>query len=168
MLTTQSFKTKTIMKDKKNPASSGTWGIAMDIGYSGVKIYSPTQVAVFPSYAKKVPLGHSDNVIGTLSSSDIAYRCGEDEYLVGSSAVSALRTGDSDSATGSLYSRDRYFTPEYLVLARVALALGMKKNAYGDPEGKKVAVMSGLPPEYLERDKGDLTEVLSGEHSFSV
>ena len=51
---TSKFKTKTEFIERKNPSVSNVWEIALDIGYSAVKLFGPNIVARFPSYAKRV------------------------------------------------------------------------------------------------------------------
>ena len=55
MINTNDFKTKTIFQPRQNPSVNGYWGIALDVGFSSVKTFSPNQVACFPSYARKLP-----------------------------------------------------------------------------------------------------------------
>lgn len=166
---TKDFKTQTILQPRQNPTLDDFWGIAIDIGYSSVKIFSPNVVASFPSFAKKVEYGKADNPIGTLEKTNIAYRDEKgNEYFVGASAQDSVGIMDSDSSTANLYVQNRYYTPEFKVIARVGLALGMIKNQYGNPQGKTLCVQTGLPPEYIKTDTDDLVSVLAGQHDFSI
>ena len=163
------FKTKTFTLTRQNPLNPKYWGVAIDIGYSSVKTYSPNIVASFPSYAKKVPFGMADNPIGKLDKNFIAYRDEENnEYFVGDAAQSRLKTGESDSSTAALYTRSRYYSPEFKVIMRVGIALGMMKNQYGDPTGKTPCIQTGLPPEYLSTDKEQIVDVFAGHHKFQI
>lgn len=45
MINTQAFKIKTIFQPRLNPSVPKYWGVAIDIGYSSVKIFSPNMVA---------------------------------------------------------------------------------------------------------------------------
>ena len=56
---TSKFKTKTEFIERKNPSVSNVWEIALDIGYSAVKLFGPNIVARFPSYAKRVENANS-------------------------------------------------------------------------------------------------------------
>ena len=51
---TDTFRTKTLILERENISFGDTWGIAIDIGYSGTKIYSPNCIACFPSFAVQV------------------------------------------------------------------------------------------------------------------
>lgn len=169
IVTTQEFRTKTILQPRQNPQTSKYWGVSIDIGYSAVKVFAPNVIASFPSYAKPVERGTADNSIGELEKTCIAYRDEDgNEYFVGATAQDSIRVGDSDNSTASLYIRDRYFTPEFKAIARTGLAFGMMRNQYGDPSGKTVHIQTGLPPEYMATDKEKIVNALAGEHKFSI
>ena len=169
MISTQKFKTKTILQPRQNPSVNGWWGISVDTGYSAVKTFSPNTIASFPSYAKQVPYGTADHPIGGLEKQCIAYRDEVgNEFFVGAIAQDATKVGDSDSSTATLHSRHRYPTLEFLVISRVGLALGMMKNTYGSPAGKKLHVQIGLPPEYIKSDSKVIKNVFAGIHKFSL
>lgn len=169
MIQTQAFKTKTILQPRQNPQVAKYWGIALDIGYSSVKVFAPNIIASFPSYAMPVKAGTADNPIGGLEKTSIAYRDKENgEYFVGAVAQDSTKPGDANSSTATMFSQNRYFSTEFLVIARVGLALGMMKNQYGDPSGKILKIQTGLPPEYMETDKSSIQESLAGHHEFSI
>ena len=52
-MNTNQYRTKTISKARKNPFVKGKWGMAIDVGYSGVKVMSPNGFFSFPSVAVK-------------------------------------------------------------------------------------------------------------------
>ena len=54
MINTSDFKTKTEIIDRKNLSFSSAWPVAIDIGYSAVKGFSPNKAFRFPSYARLV------------------------------------------------------------------------------------------------------------------
>lgn len=168
-MNSKDFKTKTFIQPRLNPSVSGWWTIALDIGYSSVKMFSPNMVASFPSYAKRVEFGSADNIIGEPNKTCISYRDEEGhEYYVGEDAQKSIKYTDADNSTAALYIRDRYFSDEYKVIARVGMALGMGKNQYGSPEGKRIYLQTGLPPEYITTDAADIKEALKGRHIFKL
>lgn len=156
------FKTRTEIIQKKNLDPPNIFPIALDIGYSAVKGFSPGSVFCFPSFAKV----KTTEVIGTPKPSDILYK-GEDgvEYVVGSMAVDSISSKDTNEATNTLYNRNRYFSPTFLIIARVGMAIGM---TYGQRMGKEMFLQTGLPPAYRKADTPLLVEALSGRHRFSV
>lgn len=165
---TRQYKTKTILQTRQNPMVNGVWGIAIDIGYSAVKIYAPNTIASFPAYTRKVEMGTTDTAIGYLEKSNIAYRDESGEYFVGKNAEELVRTGEADSSNANIGVRDRYYSKEFQVISRCGLAMGMMRNSYGNPEGKELYITTGLPTEYIKTDVPLIKEVLSGKHKFSM
>ena len=168
MIETSNFKTKTIMLKRKNEMVDDAWGVALDIGYSSVKGFSPNSIYCFPSYARKIT---NDSVaFGAPNYNDIQYRdsaTGE-VWAVGATAQDMITSDDSNDSIAGLYGRNRYFSPMFKVIARVGLALGMTANDFGSPEGKNLVLQTGLPPAYLKSDTDLLKEALSGMHDFEV
>ena len=168
MIQTYDFKTKTEFINRKNVSFGDGWGIGLDIGYSGVKGFSPNGVCRFPSYAKKIEgkmLG-----MGKESETDIYYRDPETNeiWAVGEAAQAMITSGDAQDSNMALYGRNRYFSPMFTVIVRTGLATGMLENSYGTPNGKKLVVQTGLPPAYIRSDASMLREVMSGTHKFEL
>ena len=165
----QEFKTKTIMQPRNNPSTNNYWGVALDVGYSAVKVFSPNIIASFPSYAKKMEYGYADKPFGGLEKSFIAYRDESgNEYIVGAHAQDKIKISDADNSTATMYVADRFYSPEFKVISRVGLALGLMKNQYNDPTGKFLHVQTGLPPEYMTNFIDDIKDVFIGHHDFQV
>lgn len=165
----QEFKTKTIMQPRNNPSTDNYWGVALDVGYSAVKVFSPNIIASFPSYAKKMEYGYADKPFGGLEKSFIAYRDESgNEYIVGAHAQDKIKISDADNSTATMYVADRFYSPEFKVISRVGLALGLMKNQYNDPTGKFLHVQTGLPPEYMTNFIDDIKDVFIGHHDFQV
>lgn len=168
MINTAEFKTKTIFEERPNGSVPGMWGIALDIGYSSVKGFSPTQSYTFPFYARKI----SENMLalGRPNEYEMLYKdnvTGE-LWRVGSSAIDIITSDESKDSVTSLYGRNRYFSPMFIVIARTGLGIGMMENRFGSPNGKNLVVQTGLPPAYLKNDTPLIKEALSGEHDFSI
>ena len=168
MVHTQNYSTKTNFIARKNVMPDGMWGIALDIGYSGVKGMSPNMVYCFPSYARK--LGNQAMLSwGETNPNDILYK-DEDGIIwnVGQSAQAMIKSDDANESLQSLFGRNRYFSPMFKVLARTGLGIGMIANEFGNPNGKTLALQTGLPPAYLKSDVRYLKEVFSGHHQFEL
>lgn len=165
MIHTSNFKTKTEIRTRQNPKKKGFWDIGLDLGYSGVKGFSPNKEFCFPAFAKKVPEGLM--TIAKPSDKDIQYKDLEtgDVWDVGEAAQSRSSTNDSELA---LFGRVRYFNEMFQVLAKVGLALGLMENKFGGPGDDIVSIETGLPPEYIKSDTADLKEALAGEHHFAL
>lgn len=163
---TRDFETKTSFIHRKNAIVPGYWPIALDIGYSAVKGFSPNDVFVFPSFARKT--SGQMLAMGEASPYDIQYKDNNGIWNVGYSAIASMTIGDSNDSLNSLYGRNRYFAPMFIVLARVGLGVAMMQNEFGKPENEKVILQTGLPPAYLTADAPLLKEALSGRHQFSL
>ena len=153
--------------DKKNISMAKHWGIALDIGYSSVKGFSPNKVFSFPSYAVKC----AQQMISTRAGeTDIIYRDEETKevWIVGELAIGSIISENTNDSSLALFGRNRYFSPMFKVIARTGIGLGMMKNEYGSPEGKILHLQTGLPSAYKKTDETLLVEALSGHHHFSL
>lgn len=167
---TTSFMTKTnmIRRSDKNP--NGVYCIAMDVGYSSVKVMSSTIAAIFPSFA--IP-DNDVQTAGQLSDEYIKYKnllTGE-KWLVGRMALEQLSDTDTDMADSSLYKRDRYTDPMFKVISETGLGLACLFDDAGVRLRSRIALETGLPPKYMAKNSYDisaLTETLSGRHFFQL
>lgn len=165
---TQDYRTRTMMLEHKNPSYNGAWGVAVDIGYSGTKVFSPNIVVCFPSFATPV----SGSLINLFApdAATILYRDGETGavWRVGKTAQENISIQDPDQNSTAIYGRQWYFNPMYLVIARTALGIASRKNNFGDPADKKVYLQTGLPNQYLNSDTPHIIETLTGTHVFDL
>lgn len=163
---TKKFKTRTIFKKRNNGDTGDKWCVALDIGYSSVKIFSPNVVAMFPSYAKK----ETSNYIGEIGNDVILYKnldTGEC-WTVGDDAQKRIDVRDTGESEATLYGRERYMTPMFRVLVETGLAMGSIPMSSNAPGGRDIFVQTGLPPKYLKADREMLTNVIAGPHNFSL
>lgn len=167
-MSTANFRTKTIFIKRKNCSAGNAWGIAVDIGYSGTKLFSPNCVACFPSFAS--PVEGAMLEVSAPGETNILYRDGETGIIwkVGKAAQDAVSTQDPDQNSTAIYGRQRYFNPMYLVIARTAMGIACTKNEYGDPNEKKICLQTGLPNSYLKSDTPLIREALTGTHIFDL
>lgn len=167
MVNPKDFSTRTNFIPRKNASAGDCWGVALDIGYSAVKGMSPNHVFCFPSFARRFTGKMLDGA--PPSPYDIQYRSENgDVWNVGLMAQEAINSDDSNDSIHSLYGRNRYFSPMFLVIARVGLAFSLIENDFGDPTGKTIVLQTGLPPAYIRSDSCDLKEALAGHHEFDV
>ena len=77
-------------------------------------MFSPNQVACFPSYARKLPKGQK--FLGEADKRDIFYRdeTGE-EWLVRMYAQIMIHSDDSDSLSKGLFVKNRFTSPMFKV-----------------------------------------------------
>ncbi len=170
MTDTKEFRTKTLNIPRTNLHKDGFWEIAVDIGYSGTKLFSPNKVACFPSFATKV-IGRRLEVNQEDDKGEcILYRNESGEiWIVGKFAqdMSSVRNPNSNSM--SIYGRNRYFSPMFKVILETSLALACEPNKFGAPEpNSRYIVQTGLPNSFLRSDSMDMKEVFSGRHRFAV
>lgn len=168
MIETMDYRTKTLMLETANVTVDDFWPIAIDIGYSSVKGFSPNSIFAFPAYAKN--LKKNPKFYGELKDDEILYRDGDtgEIWRVGRSAQEMVDDLDTEDSEGELFGRTRYFSQLFKVLLRTGLALGMLSNRAGEYNGKPIYVQTGLPPKYLDEDKEYLIETLSGTHEFAI
>ena len=164
---TKKFRTKTNFFARDNGNRDGVWEVALDIGYSAVKLMSPNIVASFPSYARRVDDDYQ--YAGSAPESSILYRSldSDDMWVVGEIAQNLIGSNDTSDSESSLYGRDRYYNDMFRVISEVGLGIGMQDNRFGGPRGRKIVVQTGLPERYMS-DESVLRETLAGSHSFAL
>lgn len=171
MINTKAFKTRSEIIEKKLPRINGNNQykgktiVALDIGYSGVKGASPNRVFTFPSYAKKTP--KDLDVVGKVRPSDIQLRNDKtgECWLVGQAAETMMDQVDIESTTdASLYTRYRYDSEVFKVLAMTGMALGL----WGTGNGNDIYLQTGLPATYKDRDEGKIVSALCGDYAVSI
>lgn len=168
MIETKNFRTKSEYHARENVMVDNTWGMALDIGYSSVKGFSPNSAFCFPSYAKIMDKQQLN--LGFKKENEIIFenhKNGE-KWLVGASAQDMLSTHDTTESEEAIYGRHRYSSPMFKVVAATGLGLGMLTNQYGSSDGKTLLLQTGLPPKYLKADKKSLKKALAGDHDFSI
>lgn len=161
-MNTKRFRPKTEIIEKSNGMVSGAWVLGIDLGYSAVKLFSPTHIASFPSYAKRV---NSDfSFAGNTPKEAIMYKNENNGeiWLVGSIAQNIMEVNDTSDSENSLYGRDRYTSPMFNVITDVGLGIGL----FGHSD-EKIVVQTGLPEKYMD-DKEYLVDTISGKHNFSI
>lgn len=168
-MNTIDYRTRTEIKAEKHAVCQSRWPVALDIGYSGVKGYSPNSLFCFPSYAKKI--GKRRDVIGTPARDEILYHDldTDDVWRVGAAAQRSTSVNDTSDSQAELFGRHRYAGSLFKVIARTGLGLGMMNTACGAYTKLPCYLQTGLPPAYLKGpDKQELVEALSGRHHFAL
>ena len=163
---TRKFKTRTEIINRGNGSIKGVHLVAVDYGYSSVKVFSQNVIAVYPSFAVRF----NGEIIGNPSPDFISYRdldTGE-MWLVGEAAQNDISQGDATFSEESVFGRDRYDDPMFRVLVRTGLGIGCMKNDISDPAGKPLYVQTGLPPMYMKNDAPLLTDAIAGRHRFAL
>lgn len=164
---TKKFRTRTEFIERNNGRLNGTWEVALDLGYSSVKEFSPNGIACFPSYARMVDDDFS--YIGNAPAESILYKDLEanETWVVGEVAQSTVSSGDTSDSEATLYNRDRYMSKMFRVIADAGLGISMLSNACGGYRGEKIVIQTGLPERYMS-DEDDLIAALAGEKHFAI
>ena len=163
---TNQFKSRTKIIERRALLPDSIYPVALDIGYSAVKGMSPNCTYVFPSFTRV----QKGEFLGTPNPSDIMYRDEEGVvYAVGERAISQTALNDTEDSSTSLYGRDRYYSKNFLIIARTGIALGLRSNSCGSYDGSRpIFLQTGLPPQYRALDSAPLAEALSGTHDYWV
>lgn len=167
-MNTQNYKTKTQFIERENGFCTDAWPIALDIGYSSVKLFSPNIVAMFPSYARPFA---DKGTVGQLPREYIRYTDLEsgETWLVGQMAQESVTVNEVIDSDEALFGRQRYYDPMFRVITETALGIGLKKNRLGAPNGRRIIVQTGLPPKCTDEDDMEgLKETIGGRHHFML
>lgn len=164
---TKAFRTSTLMIDRPNGRIPGIWEIAIDIGYSAVKLFSPNTVAEFPSYARRVD--NNFQYASKAPKESILFRDKEkgETWLVGRIAQNTMETGETNDSESSLYGRDRYNSAMFEVITLTGLGLAATDNEYAQRGNDPIIVQTGLPERYMN-DTPFLKDVIAGHHKFEL
>lgn len=165
-LTTKQFRTKTEFMERTNVSLPDKWPIALDIGYSSVKTFSPNSISIFPSYARRIP---ADFQFASATPDEAIFYKDESEqtWIVGEVAQDMIKAGDTTDSESLLYGRERYENEMFLVIARCGIGLGLTDNQFGGPGNSEIFLQTGLPEMYMN-DEPQLRETLAGTHKFSL
>ena len=139
------------------------WIIAVDIGFSSVKGLAPNKRFCFPSYVKKM-----NSSLMSIDEEDIYYRDKDGTYLIGTKAQDLVRADDTND-TDSSFDRNRYFTKEFVILARTAVAIGLMNNEERGNQGQlRPFVQTGLPAAYLKADAPKIKAAFSQPGTYEI
>ena len=139
------------------------WIIAVDIGFSSVKWLAPNKRFCLPSYVKKM-----NSSLMSIDEEDIYYRDKDGTYLIGTKAQDLVRADDTND-TDSSFDRNRYFTKEFVILARTAVAIGLMNNEERGNQGQlRPFVQTGLPAAYLKADAPKIKAAFSQPGTYEI
>lgn len=167
---TKDFRTATEFVSRENAGINTAWIEGIDLGYSGVKVFSEMGYGCFPSYAKKV---EKDFTTLAPKPEMIVYTDLEtgDKWLVGAMAEDITSSGDTSDTENTLYGRYRYYSPMFKIISETAMGLAMIKrdgnNFKNINDNRKVVIQTGLPEDYME-DADALKETMLGRHAFKL
>ncbi len=160
---------KTIIRNEEIPCPIEDFcPCGIDIGYSAIKVKSPHTETLIPSICIKV----QDDEPYVYNKTDIRYK---DEHgnlwFIGALAKKMISSDDAFAKSNNLLSRSRLQTEEFLVQIRVAMFFSMCQSLQEDGyvlDSRPLKIQTGLPPQFLKRDKKPLCDRFVGKHKFSV
>ncbi len=171
---TEDFKRRTIITNTPFPGSKDNdkekeqeqWTIGLDMGYSAVKGMSQNSYWCFPALAIKIP---SDRIeLRAPYSTDIKYRDKTGTWAVGDMAFGEATSGEVIISDSEL-NRERFYSQSFHVQAAVGIALGLRVNSFGNPNGKEIVIQTGLPPKYKSFETEDsLRDGIEGNYDFEL
>lgn len=144
-----------------------SWIVAVDIGYSTVKVMSPTITASFPSLAIKI--SHDEETSGDVPESHIVYSDldTKEKWIIGKSALDTIADKGTSMSKEISFGKKRYKDPMFIVLVRSALAVGLSRGRSLSPDGKDILIQTGNPIEDLS-NADLLRKAFTGHHRFSL
>ena len=169
-MSTLDYRSKTLFAERDNGIVENYWPMAIDIGYGGCKIYGPNICAAFPSYAKRIDIS---SFLGDLATDDILYTDLDAgvTWLVGRSAQNMMQDTDTDDSIDTLCGRNRYFSPLFLVLARVSMGIAMLNTVNSThllTDKVTPVLQTGLPCKYIDGDSPLIKDALAGHHRYMI
>ena len=158
------YKTKTTLMEVDNSLSPDVWTIALDVGYSAVKVFAPNKVFSFPTFARPATNPKLE-IIGP----DITTMRYRDEnnivYDVGGRAIDIADDFSVLDNEEVMYRRNWYNNETYRICLECALAIATMSNSIRQYKGEPIRVITGLPCQFIE-DIPILVSLISGKHSF--
>jgi len=160
-LDTKKFRTRQEFRLKQNPKGTD-YIIALDAGYSGMKVFYENGYFCFPSFAKKL----DGDIIGGAGPDDILYRDSQtgEMYMVGRTAQDMLSAEDTNDTDGEMFARKRYSSRRFRILCQTAIALALHRKR----DNRGIVIQTGLPSSYLRGDTNALKKALQAAADFSL
>lgn len=146
--------------------------IAVDVGYSSVKVISPNGRFVFPALVTELSPKDIKGVgLQVFSEGDLRYQDpakSEQVFYMGNKVRQYIEDYNSTFNEIKFYQRERIFSEEYLILFRTAIFLGLLTADGSLVQDKPIKLVTGLPEEYLLKDSKKLKELLEKRHIYRV
>ena len=159
---TKVFATRAEKRGKDNPHIAGVHILGLDMGYSSPKCVYEGGNFMFPNFCQKI----TGELFGKLSKSDLIYEDIEtgEKYCVGDMATKSI-SEDTLVAEDSLYGRNHYLHPNFIINLRTALGLALWNV---ETDGHDVFIQTGLPPAYMLQDEVYLRNAIERTHQFRL
>ena len=157
---TKRFRTRQEFKEKNNPKGKN-YIIAIDVGYSGTKVFHENGYFCFPSYARRIETEPS-----IANADDILYKDLDTGhiYMVGWIAQKMVSSAESNDTDGKMNLRKIYNSEEYKIKCNTAIALALERRS----DDRPIHIMTGLPAAYLKDDTKDVKNSYKHPAHFAI
>lgn len=154
--------------------------IGLDVGYSSTKVYSLFGRHTFPSLPVRVFNKNKDDRLMKKDNDIVYWDEKGNMWYVGELARNELENGRIAAQTETLYGWKRIHSEEYIILLRIGILLGMIQGTEATYEkdlpiesfvidkNLNPIICTGLPAQYLNRDRPSLVKCFTGNHNFKV
>lgn len=167
---TDKFRTRDRIFNHAYPTVEGYWLCGVDIGYGGIKGFSPNKAFSISSYVYKIPRGDADNRAAGVRSTDIVYRDKEGDWAVGDFAYDLEDPRSPKTLdTKKTAKENRYLDKEFKIYFSVAMGLALLSNDERQRLDEKIMVQTGLPTKYLKMGHARLLRAgIQGQYDFDL
>lgn len=158
-MNTEKFRTRQEFIKREHPKGKD-YIVALDAGYSSMKVFYEGGYFCFPSYARKL-----EDVLTISSKEDILYRDSTGElFVVGRTAQDMISSNDTNDTDGELFSRKRYNNKIFKILCNTAIGMALLSKK----DERKIIVQTGLPTSYVKGDSVAFKNALCKAASFEL
>ena len=167
---TDKFQTRDRILNRKNPTVDGYWICGIDIGYGGIKGFSPNKEYSVSSYLYKLIRGSADNRTADVQPTDIIYRDKDGDWAVGDFAYEMENPRDPKTLdTKKVAKETRYLDKEFKIYFSVAMGLALLQNDERQRTDERIMVQTGLPTKYLKMGHGRILRAgVQGKYDFDL
>ena len=170
MIQTINFKTRDRIVNRNFPCPEGFWVCGIDIGYGGIKGFSPNKYFSISSYTYRLPRGAADSRPAGVKPTDIVYRDKDGDWAVGDFAYNMENPNNPKTLdTKKTAKENRYLDKDFKIFFAVAMGLALLDNKERARAGEKIMVQTGLPTAYLEQGHARyLRSGIEGDYDFDL
>lgn len=158
------FRTQQEFIEQKNPVYGKGYLIALDAGYSGMKVFTENKVFCFPSFVKKI----GSNTLNIVQDKDILYEDYEtgERYMLGFLAQDMVASDSTNDTEEELFARKRYNNKKFQILCNAAIAIAVLEKT----DDREIVIQTGLPTDYLDSkaDRNGLKKAICKPANFGI
>ena len=148
-MNTRDYRTPQAFVYRNHPKLNNGYLIALDAGYSSMKVFAENKYFYFPTFVKKM----GDDMLDIVQDNSIMYEDLEtgERYMLGQVAQNMVSAEDTSDTEGEWFSRKRYTNKKFHILCKAAIAIAIM----GREDDRDIIIQTGLPTDYM----GDIIEL---------